>query len=95
MSVEFNLSIISIKSRRWRAKLEEVDKGCSEFCITVGTATRTASILIHSQLKALAVNLSWPSADSGSMLVLLAESNNPRWLKVNLVVSVNPSSLWV
>ena len=25
------------KSRRWQAVMEEVDKGCSEFCITVGT----------------------------------------------------------
>jgi len=35
-------------------------KGCSEFCVTVGTATRTASILIHSRSNALAVNLSQP-----------------------------------
>ena len=41
--------------------MEKVEKGCSEFCVTVGTATRTAGILIHSQLKALAVNLSQPS----------------------------------
>jgi len=41
--------------------MEEVYKGCSEFCVTVGTVTRTASILIHSRLKALAVNLSLPS----------------------------------
>ena len=41
--------------------MEEVDKGCSKFCITVGTVTRTAGILIHSQLKALAVNLNGPS----------------------------------
>ena len=41
----------SIKSRRWRAIMEEVDKGCSKFCITVGTATRTAGILIHGQVK--------------------------------------------
>ena len=33
--------------------MEEVDKGCSEFCVTVGTVTRIASILIHSRLKAL------------------------------------------
>jgi len=44
------------ESRKWQAIIEEVDKGCSEFCVTVGTATRTACILIHSQLKALAVN---------------------------------------
>jgi len=41
--------------------MTEVDKGCSEFCITVGTVTRTAGILIHSWLKALAVNLSRPT----------------------------------
>ena len=29
-------------------KMAEVDKGCSKFCVIVGTATRTASILIHS-----------------------------------------------
>jgi len=23
----------TIKSRRWRAVMEEVDKGCSEFCV--------------------------------------------------------------
>jgi len=42
----------TIKSRRWRAVMEEVDKGCSEFCVTVGTVTRTADILIHGRLKA-------------------------------------------
>ena len=52
----------TIKSRRWRAVMEVVDKGCSnEFCVTVGTAASTADILIHSRLKALAVNLSQPS----------------------------------
>jgi len=50
-----------IKSRRRCAVIEEVDKGCYKFCITIGTATRTAGILIHSQLKALAVNLSRPA----------------------------------
>jgi len=34
--------------------MEEVGKGCSEFCVEVGTATGTASILIRSRLKALA-----------------------------------------
>jgi len=33
------------KSTRWRAIMEEVDKGCREFCTTVGTVTRTASIV--------------------------------------------------
>ena len=42
--------------------MEEVDKGCSKFGLTVGTATRTAGILIHNRLKALAVNLSRPSS---------------------------------
>ena len=48
------------KSRRWRAIMEEIDKGCSEFCIlnlTVGTETRTAGILIYIWINALAVNL--------------------------------------
>jgi len=49
----------TIKSSRWRAVMEEVDKGCSEFCLTVGTMTRTASVLICSRLKSLVVNLSW------------------------------------
>ena len=47
--------------------MEEVDKGRSDFCITVGTVTRTASILIHSRSKSLAVNMSRPS---GRLLVL-------------------------
>jgi len=41
--------------------MEEVDKRCSEFCVTLGTKTRTGGILIHSWLKALAANLSQPS----------------------------------
>ena len=51
----------TVKPRRWQAIMDEVGKGFSEFCVTIGTATRTAGILIHSQLKVLAVNLSWPS----------------------------------
>jgi len=39
--------------------MEEVDKGCSKICVTVGAVTRSAGILIHSRLKALAVNLSF------------------------------------
>jgi len=80
-----------LRPRRWRAIMEEVDKGCSEFCVTAGTVTRTAGILIRSRLKALAVNLSWPSG----LLWLypgLIGSNNPRWLKADLVVCVTPSS---
>ena len=45
----------TIKSRRWRSIMEDVDKEGSKFCRTVGTATKTAGILIHSWLKALAV----------------------------------------
>jgi len=47
--------------RRQQAVMEEVDKGCSEFCITAGTVTRTAGIPTHSWLVVLAVNLSWLS----------------------------------
>ena len=68
--------------------MDEGDKGCSEFCITVGTVTRTASVLIHSRLKALAVNLSgrlWLYAG-------FIGSNNTRWLKADLVVCANASS---
>ena len=87
----------TMKSRRWRAVMEEVDKGCREFCITVGTVIRTAGLLIHSRLKALAVNLSWPSGRL--CLYGLIGSVNPRWLKADLVVCVNPSSssswVWV
>ena len=43
----------SIESRRLQALVEEVGKGCSEFCIV--------GILIHSRLEALAVHLSRPS----------------------------------
>ena len=60
--------------------MEKVYKGCSEFCITVGTVTRTASVLIHSRLKVLAVSLNWPSR----RLLLYAGligCNSPRWLK--------------
>ena len=54
--------------------MQEVDKGRSELCVTVGTATRIASILINSRLKVLAVNLSQPSGQ-------LWLSNNPHRLK--------------
>jgi len=54
--------------------MQEVDKGRSELCVTVGTATRIASMLIHSRLKVLAVNLSQPSGQ-------LWLSNNPHRLK--------------
>jgi len=58
----------TIKCRRWRAVMEEVDKGCSEFCVTVGTATRISGILIHSRLKVLAVNLAGHPVHFGCML---------------------------
>jgi len=51
----------TIKSRRRQAIMDKVDKGCSKFCITVGSMTRTAGILIHSWLKALVANLKQPS----------------------------------
>jgi len=34
----------TIKSRRWQAVMEEVDKGCSEFCVTVDTVTGTGIV---------------------------------------------------
>ena len=83
-----------IKSRRWQAIMKEVDKGCSKFCITVGTLTRTAGILICSQLQMLAVNLSQPAGCLWLYAGLIG-SNNRRWLKAD-VVCVNPSSFsWV
>ena len=55
--------------------MEQVDKGCREFCVAVGAVTSTASILIHSRLKALAVNLSRPS-DQLWLYAGLIRSNN-------------------
>ena len=75
----------TIRSRRWRAIMEEVDKGCSEFCITVGTVTRTASILIHSRLQELAVSLSRLSSRLWLYAGLIG-FNHPCWLKANFVV---------
>jgi len=73
-------------------------KGWSEFCVTVGTVTRTASILIHSRLKALAINLSQPSGWLWLYAGLIG-FNNPSWLKADLVVCTNLSSpsscVWV
>ena len=71
--------------------MEEVDKGCSKFCITVGAVIRTAGILIHSRLKVLAVNLSRPSGRLWLYAGLIG-SNNPCWLKADVVVCANPSS---
>ena len=34
----------TIKSKSWQAVTEEVDKGCSKFCVTVGVATSTAGV---------------------------------------------------
>ena len=71
----------TVKFRRWRALMEEVDKGCSEFCATVGTVTRTVSILIHSRLKALALNF-WAGHPVNFWLFAgLIRSNNPHCLK--------------
>ena len=72
------------KSRRWRAKIEDVDEGCSKFCVTVGSATVTAGILIHSQLKALAVNLSRPSGWLWLYAGLIG-SDSLCWLKADLI----------
>ena len=84
-----------IKSRRWQSVMEEVDKGCSEPFVSVGTVTRTAGILIHSWLKALAVNLIRPSGRLWLYAGLIG-SANPRCLKAELVVCANPSpSSWV
>jgi len=70
----------TVESRRWRAIMEEVDEGCREFWVTIGTITRTAGILIHSRLKVLAVNLSQIFRQL-SLYASLIASNNPRWLK--------------
>jgi len=40
--------------------MEEVDKGCSEFFVPVGTVTRTAGILFY-WLKALFELAVWPT----------------------------------
>jgi len=40
----YNLSLHH-KIHKMASNNAEVDKGCSEFCITVGTVNRTASIL--------------------------------------------------
>ena len=48
--------------------MEEVDKACSEFCVTVGTVTRTAGILIHCLLNVPAVNLAGYLDDFGCVL---------------------------
>jgi len=93
-TVRASASIIfpcSIKSRRWQSVMEEVDEGCSEPCVSVGTVTRTAGILIHSWLKALAVNLIRPSGRLWLFAGLIG-SANPRCLKAELVVCANPSS---
>ena len=58
----------------------EVDKGCREFCVTVGTVTRTAGILIHSRLKVLAVNLNQPFGRLWLYAGLMV-SDNHCWLK--------------
>jgi len=74
------------KFRRCRGRMDITTK-------TVGTVTRTAGagILIHSRLEALAVNLSQPSTRLWLYAGLIV-SNNPRWLKADFAVCVNPSS---
>ena len=75
----------------------KINKQCSEFCVTVGTVTSTASIVIDSRLKVLAVNLSRPSGWLW-LYVALIGYNNPHWLETDIVVCANPSSstsLWV
>lgn len=42
----------TIKSMRWQAVMDEVDKECSDFCVIVGTVTGTVGILIHCWLRA-------------------------------------------
>jgi len=79
----------------WRAVMEKVDKGCSEFCITVGTATRTVGVLMLSRLNALAVNLNHPSGHLWLYAGLIG-FDHPCWLKADLVACANPSSSsWV
>ena len=65
----------TIKSRRWREEMDEVNKGCSEFCVTVGIVTRTAGIQIHSWLKAPAVNFSRTSGRLGLYVGLIGSNN--------------------
>ena len=50
-------------------------------------------ILVHSWLKVLAVNLSWPFGWLWLYAGLIG-SVNPRWLKADLVAYANPSSFW-
>jgi len=71
--------------------MEKIDKGCNEFCIKAqsDTVTRTAGILINSQLKAQSLE---PAIQPILVVAGLTGSNNPRWLKADLVVCVNPSS---
>ena len=61
----------TIKSKRWWAVMEDVDKGCSELWITVGTVTSTAGILIHSRLRHWLLLWASHPADFGCMLALL------------------------
>jgi len=62
------------------SKMEDIDKGCSEFYKTVGTVNMTACKLIHSRVKVLAVNLSQPSSQLWLYAGLIG-SNNPHLLK--------------
>jgi len=69
-----------IKPSRCRAIMEEVDKGCSEFCVSVGMVTRTAGI----QFKKLAVNQSRPFGRLWLYAGLIG-SNNPCCTKQTLL----------
>jgi len=88
-----------INSRRWQSVMEEVDKGYSKFCVTFVTATRSAGILIHSRLKVLAVNLSWPS---GRLLCMLASlglttlaGSKQTLLSVRILLLLSHGGEWV
>ena len=80
-----------IKSRRWQSTVEEADKGCSEFCVTVGTVT----ILVHSRLKALAVNLSWPSSLIGSNKLTTLAGSKQTLFFVQILLLLSHVSEWV
>jgi len=68
----------------------------SEFCITVGTATRTAGILTHSQRHWLLI---WAGHPANWLCAGLIGSNNPRWLKADFQTqrrhwTSTPQSRW-
>jgi len=92
--ISFGLVLWLMSTDCW---LEFFYEKCSEFGVTVGTATRTADILIQSRLNALVVNSNRPSGPLRLYAGLIG-SVNPRWLKADLVACANPSSsswMWV